>query len=157
MSPYGKLAQAAICATSMLAEHYNAKSPQRFNSADIAKARKLSQAIVAKVLTILSQIGVVNGAPGPGGGYTLARPPEQITLLDIVAPFERLEPSVSCPYGEGWCGVGPHCPLHQQLDRFRAEVAKFLKTTTLKGFQTSVAHVSSDRQPRRGVVTKARN
>ena len=109
MSPYGKVAQAAICATSMLAEHYDAKSPKRFNSADIAKSRKLSQAIVAKVLTTLSQSGVVHGAPGPGGGYTLARPPEQITLLDIVSPFERLEPSVSCPYGEGWCGTGAHC------------------------------------------------
>lgn len=139
MSPYGKVAQAAICATSMLAEHYDAKSPKRFNSADIAKSRKLSQAIVAKVLTILSQSGVVHGAPGPGGGYTLARPPEQITLLDIVSPFERLEPSISCPYGEGWCGVGAHCPLHKQLDKFRVDVTKFLKSTTLKGFQASRA------------------
>ena len=137
MSPYGKVAQAAICSTSMLAENYDAKSPKRFNSADIAKARKLSQAIVAKVLTILSQSGVVIGAPGPGGGYTLARPPEKITLIEIVSPFERLEPSVACPYGEGWCGVGPHCPLHKQLDKFRADVNKFLKTTTLKGFEST--------------------
>lgn len=135
MSPYGKVAQAAICATSLLAQHYNAKTPQRFNSAEIAKTRKLSQAIVAKVLTVLSQTGVVIGAPGPGGGYTLARPPEKITLLDIVSPFDRLEPSVNCPYGEGWCGTGPHCPLHHQLDKIRVDVTKFLKTTTLKGFQ----------------------
>lgn len=134
MSPYGKVAQAAICATSLLAEHYDAIEPKRFNSADIAKQRKLSQAIVAKVLTILSQAGVVHGTPGPGGGYTLARAPAQITLLDVVAPFERLEPSVSCPYGEGWCGVGPHCPLHNQLEKFRSDVTKFLQTTTLKGF-----------------------
>jgi Rrf2 family protein len=137
MNPYGKLAQTAMCATSFLAEHYDAKSPQRYSSADIAQARKLSQAIVAKVLTILSQGGIVNGAPGPGGGYMLSRPPEEIILLDVVSPFERLEPSVNCPYGEGWCGVGEHCPLHKQLDKFRADVTKFLKTTTLKGFQKS--------------------
>ena len=135
MSPYGKVAQAAVCATSFLAENYDANNARRFNSADIAKSRKLSQAIVAKVLTILSQSGVVKGAPGPGGGYTLARSPEQITLLDIVAPFERLEPTISCPYGEGWCGVGPQCPLHKQLDRLRVDVTKFLQTTTLKGFK----------------------
>ncbi len=135
MSPYGKVAQAAISATSLLAEHYDLREPKRFNSADIAKARKLSQAIVAKVLTILSQAGIVIGAPGPGGGYTLARPPEKISLKEIVSPFERLEPDISCPLGDGWCGVGPQCPLHVQLAKIQSDVTKFLKTTTLKDFR----------------------
>lgn len=138
MSPYGKVAQAAICAASFLAQHYDAKSPKRFSSAEIAEARKLSKALVAKVLTILSQLGVVEGAPGPGGGYTLARAPDRVTLAEIVAPFERLEPSITCPFGEGWCGVGPHCPLHHQLDKLRVDLTKFLKNTTLKGFQKSL-------------------
>jgi Rrf2 family protein len=135
MNPFGKLARAALCATTFLAERFDVQSSQRYNSADIARSRKLSQAIVAKVLTVLSQGGLVNGAPGPGGGYVLARPPEDITLLDIVAPFERLEPSLHCPYGEGWCGVGPRCPLHDRLEAFRTDVNRFLKTTTLKGFR----------------------
>jgi Rrf2 family protein len=135
MQPYGKVAQAAICATSLLAEHYDSHTPQRFSSGDIAKQRKLSQAIVAKVLTTLSQVGVVTGAPGPGGGYTLSRAPSEITLLDVVAPFERIEPDIVCPYGEAWCGVGPHCPLHHQLVKFQADVAKFLSVTTLNSFR----------------------
>jgi Rrf2 family protein len=138
MTPYGKVAHAALCATSLIAEHYDAKHPVRFSSQQIAKRRKLSQAIVAKVLTTLSQTGVVVGMPGPGGGYTLARSPEQITLLDIVAPFERLELSVSCPHGEGGCDLGENCPLYQQLDKFRLDVTDFLEHTTLQGFQKSI-------------------
>ncbi len=134
MTPYGKVAQAAICATSLLAEHYSSESPARFTSGEIAKKRNLSQAIIAKVLTILSQAGVVSGAPGPGGGYTLARTPSEITLLDVVSPFERLEAIVVCPYGEGWCGTGPQCPLHHQLLKFRVDLAEFLASTTLASF-----------------------
>jgi Rrf2 family iron-sulfur cluster assembly transcriptional regulator len=136
MSPYGKVAQAAISATSLLAEHYDSREPKRFNSADIAKARMMSQALVAKVLTILSQAGIVIGAPGPGGGYTLARPPEKISLKEIVSPFERLESEIACPFGDGWCGVGPQCPLHAQLSKIQSDVKKFLKTTTLKEFRS---------------------
>lgn len=136
MTPYGKVAQAAIASMSLLAEHYAPAGGRRLNSREIAAARKLSQAIVGKVLTTLSQQGLVWGSPGPGGGYTLSRPPQQITLQQVVAPFERLEETLMCPFGEGWCGTGPHCPLHLQLSRLREDIATFLAQTTLGEFQT---------------------
>lgn len=134
MTPYGKIAQAAIAATSLLAEHYAPGGGTRFNSRDIAARRKLSQPIVAKVLTTLSQTGVVTGAPGPGGGYTLARPPSQIPLKAVVEPFDRLDDHLVCPFGEGWCGQGPHCPLHLQLSDLRSRITEFLRETTLAAF-----------------------
>ena len=69
MSPYGKVSQAAIAAASLLAESYSSEDAKRLSSREIAEKRKLSQAIVAKVLTTLSQVGIVTGSPGPGGGY----------------------------------------------------------------------------------------
>lgn len=135
MTPYGKVAQAAIAAMSLLAERYRADGNVRLNSREIAQKRKLTQAIVAKVLTTLSQIGLVTGSPGPGGGYALARAPEAITLRDVVAPFDRLENTVACPFGEGWCGTGPQCPLHTKLDSFRLQIEAFLQQTTLASFQ----------------------
>ncbi|MEZ6055688.1 MAG: Rrf2 family transcriptional regulator [Planctomycetaceae bacterium] len=136
MTPYGKVAQAAIAATSLLAERYVAEGGARLNSRDIARNRNLSQAIVAKVLTTLSQVGLVRGSPGPGGGYMLAKPPSETTLHEIVAPFDRLEETLVCPFGEGWCGNGPQCPLHEQLVSLREHVSDFLKQTTLDKFQT---------------------
>ena len=135
MTPYGKVAQAAISATSLLAEHYAAEGGKRLNSREIAERRKLSQAIVGKVLTTLSQINLVIGSPGPGGGYTLARPPQTITLSEVIAPFERLDESLTCPFGKGWCCTGPQCPLHQQLTQLRSQIADFLSQTTLASFQ----------------------
>lgn len=134
MTPYGKVAQAAIAATSLLAEHYTEEGGKRLNSRQIAERRKLSQAIVGKVLTTLSQAGLVSGSPGPGGGYTLARPPHTITLNDIVAPFDRLDSTLVCPFGEGWCGNGPQCPLHSRLEHLRQQISTFLEQTTLAMF-----------------------
>jgi len=135
VTPYGKVAQAAVSAASLLAENYSADSARRLNSREIAVKRKLSQAVVAKVMTTLSQIGIVVGSPGPGGGYALACDPGQITLRQIVAPFERLDPGISCPFGEGWCGTGPQCPLHKQLELLRNQIAEFLTNTTLACFR----------------------
>lgn len=136
MTPYGKVAQAAISSASLLAEHYSAEGAKRLNSREIAERRRLSQAIVGKVLTTLSQVGIVTGSPGPGGGYTLARAPRLITLSEVVAPFDRMDDTLMCPFGSGWCGTGPQCPLHQQLDRLRCQIADFLTKTTLASFQT---------------------
>lgn len=137
MTPYGKVAQAAIAAMSLLAEHYTEEGAKRLNSREIAEQRKLSQAIVGKVLTTLSQTGLVSGSPGPGGGYTLARPPQAITLNEVIAPFDRLDSTLMCPFGEGWCGTGPQCPLHTQLEQLRQQISTFLQQTTLAKFQTT--------------------
>ena len=62
MTPYGKTAQTAIAAVSRLAEVYDPAKRVKPNSADIAEKRLLPQPIAAKVLTVLSQAGIVNGA-----------------------------------------------------------------------------------------------
>ena len=134
MTPYGKTAQTAIAAVSRLAEVYVLDKPVKLNSADIAVVRHLPQPIVAKVLTILSQSGIVNGSPGPGGGYWLARSPDAVSLYDVVSQFERMEDNVSCPFGPEYCGTGPQCPLHFDLLRIREQMIAFLKTSTFARF-----------------------
>lgn len=134
MTPYGKTAQTAIAAVSRLAEVYDPAKRVKLNSADVAENRHLPQPVVAKVLTILSQAGIVNGSPGPGGGYWLARPPERVTLYDVVSQFERLDENVSCPFGPEYCGTGPHCPLHADMLAVREQIVTFLKTSTFARF-----------------------
>jgi len=134
MTPYGKIAQSAIAAVSLLAEEYREDGSQRLNSKQIAERRNLSQPIVGKVMTVLSQAGIVTGAPGPGGGYTLAKPPGEITLYDIAVQFDRLEETLVCPFGPGWCGTGPQCPLHDTLEDIRQRISDYLTETTLNEF-----------------------
>src|SRR6187431_2605401 len=113
MFTYSKLAQAGIAAISYLAAVSSEK--RLAGSAEIAESRELSRQLVAKILTQLSAAGLVEGKPGPTGGYQLARPASKITLLDVVKVFENPDDRVMCPFGPNWCGVGPNCPLHFTL------------------------------------------
>ncbi len=134
MTPYGKTAQTAIAAVSRLAEVYSKDNTVKLSSADIAQNRNLPQPVVAKVLTILSQAGIVHGSPGPGGGYWLTHHPEKISLFQVVSLFERLDKNVICPYGPDYCSTGPQCPLHDEMITFREQLTSFLKSTTFARF-----------------------
>lgn len=132
MFSYSKLAQAGIAAVSYLAE---ISGEQRLaGSGEIADARDLSQALMAKILTLLSSAGLVSGKSGPSGGYRLARNPAKISLLDVVRVFEDVESQVMCPFGPHWCGSGPQCPLHDTFVELRQQVVDRLDQETFAQF-----------------------
>lgn len=127
---YGKMSASAISVMSYLAE-----SPERRSgSAEIAKARRLSRPLAAKLLTQLAAAGLVEGQPGPGGGYTLAKRPEDICLFDIAELFGQTEPTDLCPFGPGWCGSGAPCPLHDKIAHTLETNRQFMESNTLGEF-----------------------
>ena len=85
---YGRQTETAIAAVSRLSEVYDGGAT-RLSASEIARDRGLQAPSVAKILTTLSQAGLVGGMPGPGGGYALARDPSEITVRDVFALFER--------------------------------------------------------------------
>ena len=133
MFPYGKTAANAVAAMSYLAERHGTEHAKASSGA-IAGDRQISKALVAKVMTILSQAGLVAGSPGPGGGYFLARSPSDIRLMEIVRLFEKVEDETRCPFGPHWCGNGDPCPLHNQIVAMRENGLRFLEETTLEVF-----------------------
>ena len=133
MFPYGKTASNGIAAMSFLAERYG-QNETKVSSAAIAEDRQISKPLVAKVLTILSQAGLVGGSPGPGGGYYLAKKPADIKLIEIVRLFEKVEDDTRCPFGTHWCGHGEPCPLHDEIVSLNETAMHFLNDTTLEVF-----------------------
>ncbi len=133
MLKIGKLAQQGIAAASYLAQKYDEEG-SRVSAMEIADARELPRPVVAKILAALSQHGITTGTTGPGGGYRLARPPEHITLHDIVAVFERMDVRPMCPFGPNWCGNGPPCPMHDAIFAAADDVTDFLQKHDLGPF-----------------------
>ncbi len=84
---------------------------------------------------MLSQAGLVQGNPGPGGGFTLAKNPADIRIYDIYRLFETENDSHHCPFGGGICGRGTPCPLHEELVEIQTATARLLHDTTLERFQ----------------------
>ncbi len=131
---FNRSTETALVAMSRLAEQVAADGPA-LTAAQIADDRNVSKHFVAKVLTVLSQRGLVQGNPGRRGGYALAFPPEEITLLDIARCFERLDRPSPCPLGPGRCGTGTKCPLHDGFSQIQHQIRTFLSGTTLDVFR----------------------
>lgn len=138
MFRYGKLARQAVSAMSYLAENY-APDSSSISSAEVGRVRKIPTALAAKLLTEAASAGLAKGVTGPGGGYKLARPPEEIRLADIVGIFEREMDEYPCPFGPGWCGSGNPCPLHNDFLKLEEDGRKFLEGTTLAVFVKKAA------------------
>jgi len=133
---YGRQTECAIAAMSRLAEIYDG-GKTRLSAADIADARGLPRPFVAKILSVLSQAGLVIGSRGPGGGAALARHPARIRLYDVFKLFEREDERNACPFGGGVCGAGEPCPLHHKLTTLHDALHALLHDTTFDEFRVA--------------------
>lgn len=65
-----------------------ARRSEATSTAQIATELRASEAHLSKVLQRLVRVGLLSSRRGPSGGYALAKPPTEITLLDV---YEALE------------------------------------------------------------------
>ncbi len=80
---------------------------------DLAERTGLPQPYLEQILLTLKGVGLVRSKRGVGGGYVLARDPEDITLAEIVAAVDG--PIVAGDFGEphrdGACNHEGQCVL----------------------------------------------
>jgi len=109
-----------------------AERPGEFQGAvAIATAIKAPKNYLGKLLQILAAAGVVYSQKGLGGGFQLARPPEEITLYDVVQPIDNVEKWSRCFMGQQTCSEKTPCALHAQWESVRDGYFAMLKESTL--------------------------
>lgn len=89
-----------------------------FSASELASVLGLGQPVVSKVLKLLCQDELVVSTRGPRGGYSLARPPEQISVAQIIdaldeQPFGLTE----CVTHPGSCSVELDCHTRNNWQR----------------------------------------
>ena len=97
----------------------------------IAVATDLPQPYLAKIIHTLARRGLVVTRRGVGGGVSLARPPEEITLLDIATALDDPLLDQRCMLGAAVCSDERACPAHAFWTVYRQEQIDFLRRTTL--------------------------
>ncbi|MDB5351710.1 MAG: transcriptional repressor NsrR [Planctomycetota bacterium] len=110
--------------------HLADRSPSPRTTEQIAAATKVPRPYLSKVLQGLSRAGLVKSQRGIGGGITLAKSPETLTILEVVEAVEPLGRIKTCPLGLSAHGVNL-CPLHKRLDNALAMVEDAFRATTL--------------------------
>jgi Rrf2 family protein len=97
----------------------------------IARATRVdSRTYLSKVLQKLCQAGIVHSHRGIGGGMTLGKPPEELTILEVVNAVDPIRRITTCPLGLAAHGVRL-CPLHKRVDQALALVEEAFRSTTL--------------------------
>lgn len=103
---------------------------------DIAQAESLPLAYLEQLVKLLreSEPSLVNSTRGAHGGYRLSRPPEQITMGEVVRVLEGpIAPMICATEGEMTqiCGYLDACKTRYLWEKVRDAVAQTLDTMTL--------------------------
>lgn len=110
---------------------YLATAPLESRTVDqIAEATHVPVAYLSKVMQHLVRGRIVASRRGVGGGFSLARPPERLRILEIVQAVDPIQRITSCPLGLAAHGTRL-CPLHRRLDNALAEMEKAFSASTL--------------------------
>lgn len=107
--------------------------PDRYGRvSEIAKARDIPQAFLAQILPLLANRGVLRSQQGASGGYLLARPPEQISFLEVIEAVEGPLRLNKCT-GERHenCSILESCEMHSIWALAQQQVVGFLHKVTM--------------------------
>ncbi|HEX6986599.1 MAG TPA: Rrf2 family transcriptional regulator [Planctomycetaceae bacterium] len=107
-----------------------ATDPEPQTADDLAAATRVPRAYLAKVVQAMARGGVARSKRGVGGGVVLAKPPGQLTILEIVNAVDPIQRIRTCPLGLAAHGVHL-CPLHRRFDDALAHVEQAFASTTL--------------------------
>jgi Rrf2 family cysteine metabolism transcriptional repressor len=128
LSSRGKYATRALLD---LALHYGEGPVQ---CGDIAARQAIPAKYLEQILLSLKRFGFVQSRKGPGGGYFLAKPPEAITLGEVVRAMDGPLAPISCVsvsgYMECGCPDPAACGLRAVWKQARDAVAAILDGTT---------------------------
>jgi len=117
------------------------------NIKEIASSIGASEAHLSKVMQQLAREGLAHSGRGPKGGFILARPPEQITLLHIYQAFDNNKGKMDCPMLRSKCPF-KHCLFGGILGELQGRLDEFLGSQTLASFveQERLREHQRDRQ-----------
>ena len=101
----------------------------------IAESAGITQRFALKILRKLSLGEIVSSQKGAGGGYRLAREPENITLKDIIELIDGEIAISKCLSHEHVCSKQGEnksaCKIHLIFDAINGDIVKRLENITI--------------------------
>lgn len=104
-----------------------------FSVKEIAQRSAVSVNHLAKVMQRLVKAGILSSSRGPRGGFSLALPLEEVTLLQIYEAIEGKLSHNSCPLNCKQCPFS-ECMFGDLLTSLNRDVAEFLNNKKISDF-----------------------
>ncbi len=114
--------------------HLGAQDPDTpVRVGDIAEALNVPQNYLSKVLHVLAREGILDSLRGPAGGFTLGVPAHELTLKEVIRPFDPEDTVVQCLLRRQPCDPDNPCIAHHEWERIAKQVRDFFENTTVEG------------------------
>ena len=117
----------AVTAMIDLAMH-NGKSPVTLS--EISERQKISLSYLEQLFGKLRRQELVSSVRGPGGGYNLARPTEQVSVADIITAVDEPIDATQCG-GKENCKDDHKCITHDLWTDLNRHIFDYLRAVTL--------------------------
>ncbi len=99
----------------------------------IALNHQIDAPYLEKIFTLLKASGLIISVRGPGGGYKLSKPSDQITINDIVNAVNENIKITRCKHGKGGCSKKDEkCKAHLLWLNLENYIKQYLSSITLQ-------------------------
>ncbi len=98
---------------------------------ELAEAKQIPPAFLAKLVPALVRAGILSSVRGRNGGVTFARPPMEVPLADVVRTIEGEGYFRDCLFSLAPCDGTPNCAVHSVWGGLRDNIIRFLEQTTI--------------------------
>ncbi len=99
--------------------------------AEISKRQDISLSYLEQLFTRLRKQQLVRSTRGPGGGYSLNKPADQLAVAEIVAAVDETVDTTRCS-GASNCHDGRQCLAHELWDDLSQQIFGFLEGISLQ-------------------------
>jgi FeS assembly SUF system regulator len=118
------------------------------NAAEIAAATQVALPTVSKILKLLARGELLASHRGTKGGYSLARPPQAISLAEIVDAIEGPIALTECSSTPGLCEQEDSCSIRPNWMKITQAVRRALQDVTLAEMAQPALNVINTEQLR---------
>ena len=101
---------------------------------ELAETEGLPADYTEQIFLRLRRAGLVQSVRGAKGGYFLSRPPEEITVRDVMTACERQTFEVNCqthPVNDDRCNPAASCSIRPLWTELKHRIDSFLSSVTL--------------------------
>ena len=98
---------------------------------DISKRQDISLSYLEQLFTRLRKRELVRSTRGPGGGYSLNRPANEIAVAEVIAAVDEIVDTTRCS-GATNCHDGQQCLAHELWDDLSQQIYGFLDEISLQ-------------------------
>jgi Rrf2 family protein len=100
--------------------------------AHIAQAQGIPKKFLEGILGLLKSLGYVKSHRGKDGGYSLAKPPGQISVGEVIRGIQGPLSPVECLIGENRCQLNNRCSFRPLWERAKAALEEVYDRTTFQ-------------------------